>query len=334
MKQKILLLFCGGTIIMTENQKGSLVPMDKESALRSLFEIEPRLTDLAEIDLSYIANIDSTEMTPETWDKIAEEIYKKYDSYDGFVITHGTDTMAYTASALSFSLQNLGKPVVLTGAQIPGKKITSDGRANIINAVRLAKMDISGVYVLFGEKIILGARSSKISHIRLQAFSSMNAPACGEIASEILLEEGIAKRHKKSLSLECGFDPRIIVVSLTPGLPAQVFINLLEGPIHGIVLIAYGSGNIPEEYLPFLEKAYQKQIHVVIRTQCQEGATKMHLYESGRMALQHHVIEAFDMSLESTITKFMWALKRKKSYKDIKLLMHQNFVGEIQEPKS
>lgn len=328
MANKILILFCGGTIIMKKNDTGALVPMDKESALSSLFDLEPRLKTMADIDLSYIVNIDSSDMKPEVWKNIAEEIYKKYADYDGFVLTHGTDTMAYTASALSFALHNLGKPVVLTGAQIPGQNIGSDARRNLVNAMRVACLDVSGVFIVFNEKILRGVRASKISHVRLDAFASVNEQEFGEINVEIHLNYE-SKRHSKKLTLENKFDPKVAAVSIVPGMPVEFLYSILNSEVHGMVLIAYGSGNIPKEYLPFLQEASKKKVPIVIRTQCLEGATIMHMYETGVSALKYNVIQAFDMGLEATIIKFMWALAKAKSYDEVQKLMHTNYVEEI-----
>jgi L-asparaginase len=329
MKKKILVLFCGGTIVMVENHEGVLVPSDEETALRSLNGLEPRLEEWANIDLVFIANIDSANMTPTLWEEIATVIHQNYAQYDGFVVTHGTDTMAYTASALSFVLQDLGKPVVFTGAQIPGHHIESDAKRNLVNAVRLALMDVAGVLLVFDEQVILGARSSKVSHTKLAAFTSVNQPPLMEIGVFFQPPPSAPKRHAHEPRLEMGFDPQIAVISLIPGMPISLLDALLDSDPHGIVLIAYGSGNIPETYLPFLERAQKNQVPVVIRSQCLEGSTRMQVYTTGKQALDFDVIEAYDMSLETTIVKLMWALKRGVGYEGIKTIMHTNYVGEL-----
>lgn len=329
MKKKILVLFCGGTIVMERNGEGALTPPDKERALSSLFDLEPRIREIADLELSYIANIDSSNVTPELWDVIAQTIFTRYADFDGFVVTHGTDTMGYSASALSFALQNLGKPVVFTGAQIPGSLLESDGRLNLINAVRTAVSNISGVLIVFCEKILLGVRASKVSHRELDAFASINTPPLGSIGVDIRLTHAAHRRHSAPIKLELGFDSKIAVIALVPGMPLSVFEELCSCDLHGIIVIAYGSGNIPEIYLPFLKKAEELKLPVVVRTQCLEGATSMALYASGKKALQFNVIEVGDMSLETTITKLMWTLKRKIPYERVKELMQKNYVGEI-----
>ncbi|MES2344970.1 MAG: asparaginase [Chlamydiota bacterium] len=329
MKKKILLLFCGGTIVMEKNEEGVLAPPNKERAMQSLMDLEPKIEQLALVDVVFIDNIDSTNITPSHWDLMAQVIFDRYDDYDGFVVTHGTDTMAYSASALAFALQNLGKPIVFTGSQIPGYFLESDARRNLINALRVAVMDVAAVMLVFSEKIILGVRASKVSHTELEAFASINRKSLGYVGVNIRFHEKLGKKPEKPLSLELGFDGKIAVISLVPGMPITVLEELLTCDLHGIILVAYGSGNIPEIYLPFLEKAQTKKMPVVIRTQCLEGSTSMDIYATGKQALRHCVIEVYDMSLETTITKLMWALKRGVSYEEIKTIMQKNYAGEI-----
>jgi len=325
---KVLILFCGGTIIMKKNKDGALAVPPKEEAIQSLMTLEPRLGDIANIEVLYIDNIDSANITSKHWDKIGKAIYQNYNKYDGFVITHGTDTMAYSASALTWILQDLGKPVVITGAQIPGNEIETDARRNFVNAVRLATMDISGVMIVFDEEIILGARASKVSESKLDAFETINWDDLGEIRIDIRLSEEHKKRHKRNVVLKQGFQDNIAVVSLFPQMVPTTLHAILKTGIKGLVLRGYGSGNISYEYLSVLKECKKRKIPVVVHTQCLEGATLMHLYDVGKQALDAGVIQAHDMSLECVTTKLMWALKH-APYKSIKEIMHTNFVGEI-----
>jgi L-asparaginase len=325
---KVLILFCGGTIIMKKNKDGALAAPPKEEALESLRKLEPRLATIADCEIAYVDNIDSANITSKHWDKIAGVIAKNYDKYDGFVITHGTDTMAYTASALSWVLQDLGKPVVITGAQIPGNEIETDARRNFVNAVRLATMDISGVMLVFDEEIILGARASKVSESKLDAFETINWDDLGEIRIDIRLSDEHKKRHNRNLSLKKGFEDNIAVISLFPQMVPTTLRAILKTGIKGLVLRGYGSGNISYEYLSVLRECKRRKIPVVVQTQCLEGATLMHLYDVGKQALNAGVIQAHDMSLECVVTKLMWALDH-VPYKSVKEIMHTNYVGEI-----
>jgi len=318
-------------MVMVRDEKGSLRPPSSENILSSVLNFEPRLKEIAEIDIRYIVNIDSSDMTPAVWDQIAGMIFNDYDHYVGFVLIHGTDTMAYTASAISFALQNIGKPVVLTGAQIPGHLLESDARHNLVNAVRLATYDAAGVMVLFGDKIVRGVHSSKVSHTKLNAFASINHPKIGQVGTRL---EFFCETHKSpgTPSLFQGFESHIVSLSLIPGMPVDILFKLLEEGIKGIVLSGYGTGNIPSVYLPVLKRAQEMTIPVVIRSQCIEGITNMSVYSTGQRALNYGAIEAYDMSREATTTKLMWALHRAKRLEEIKAIMHNNYVGEIHIP--
>lgn len=326
---KTLILFCGGTLVMDENDAGALVTPHREKAIETLHGMEPRLQRTTDLWVSYIDNIDSTNIQPEHWDRMARVIGDNYDSYDGFVVTHGTDTMAYTASALSFALRNLGKPVVVTGAQIPGSRMESDARRNFVNAVRVATLDLAGVVLVFGEEILLGCRATKVSESRLDAFASVNRPNLGEIRIDIRLRRERRHREAGRLDVQGGFEPDIAVITLVPGLPAQTLLRLLDDGIKGLVIKGYGPGNIGYQYLGVLQGARDRRIPVVVHTQCMEGATAMHLYDVGRRALEMGAIEAFDMSLEGTVTKLMWVLRHSSGYEEIASLMHANLAGEI-----
>lgn len=313
---------------MQSAQDGALVVAKKKKAIQSLLSLEPRIKQIARIDVLYIDNIDSTNITSKHWDTIGEAIAKNYDKFDGFVITHGTDTMAYTASALSWILQDLGKPVVLTGSQIPGNEVESDARRNFVNAVRLATMDVSGVLLVFDEEIILGARASKVSESKLDAFETINWDDLGEIRIDIRLSDEHKKRHGRNLTLKKGFEDNIAVVSLFPQMVPTTLHAILDTGIKGLILRGYGSGNISYAYVQVLKECKKRKIPVVVTTQCLEGATLMHVYDVGKQALKAGVIQAHDMSLECVVTKLMWAIKH-APYETVKEIMHTNYVGEI-----
>jgi len=328
MKKKILLLFCGGTIVMVKTKDGILDMGEKEKAIQNLLKLEPRIYELADITVEYIDNIDSTNITGKHWDTIAETIAKKYDDYDGFVITHGTNTMAYTSSALSFALQNLGKPVVLTGAQIPGDQVETDARRNFVNAIRLATMDLAAVAVVFDEEIMLGARASKVSESKLDAFETINWDDLGEIRLEIKLSDKHKSRHNRPLNLQTGFEDNIAVITLFPQMNPVALKTAIHKGIKGVILRGYGAGGISYAYLDLLEELKKRKVPVIVSTQCMEGATLMHMDDVGTKALKAGVIQAHDMSIECTITKLMWALRR-APYETIKEIMHTNYTGEI-----
>lgn len=241
-KPRILVLFCGGTLIMQEDEHGSLVVMDKDAAVDVLMNLEPKLNEIVTMDVHYIDNIDSSNITPAHWDLMGSVINEKYDDYDGFVITHGTDTMAYTASALSFILGDLGKPVTITGAQIPGGRIETDARRNFVNAVRVATLSKAGVMLIFDDDIILGARSHKRSESKLNAFMAINWDHYGEIRIDIKFHDDAKDRHDRPLQFSPGFETNVQVFSLFPGFPVSQIQHAIDHGVKGIIIRAVRKG--------------------------------------------------------------------------------------------
>lgn len=310
-KPRVLLLFCGGTIIMRESRDGSLVVPGREEAVGILQGIEPHLGEIAYTHLEYLENIDSSNVDPALWDRLLQRIEGSYREYDGFVITHGTDTMAYTAAALSLAIPRLGKPILLTGSQIPGYELHTDARRNLVNAVRLAGMNLSGVYVVFDERIIRGDRVSKASESMLDAFTSVNAADAGEICVQVRLATDLPKRRRGPIQTCPGFEPNIFVYTLTPGCdPDNLSFLLTNERIKGVILRAYGTGNVPTRFAAFFHAAQKRRLPVVVTSQCLYGKTAMGSYQVGKAALEMGVIEGSDQSLEMLAVKLMWALKR------------------------
>lgn len=312
-RRKILVLFCGGTIVMEEKGDGSLaVPDSEESAIKILREVEPRLSAIADFDIEFIANIDSTNISPADWDRILLCLKENYRRYDGFVITHGTDTMAYTAAALSVSIKGLGKPIVLTGSQIPAIRIESDARRNLVNAFRVATMPYSGVFIVFDRRIISGSRATKASESSLDAFRSVNGDEAGEITVDIRMKSWVKARIPETHDIEIapGFESDIFIHTLSPGCdPGDLEFLLNNEKIKGMIIKAYGTGNIPYGFENFFRKARARNLPVIITSQCLYGKTLMNMYEVGRRALAMGVIEGGAQSLEILCAKLMWALR-------------------------
>lgn len=325
-KPKICILFCGGTIMMSPDPKTGA--LDVSGGITDLLSIEPKLKEVYDMDAIFIDNIDSTNMKPFHWDILVKNIVENYDNYDGFVITHGTNTMAYTSSALSFALLGIGKPVVLTGAQIPANRLESDARQNFVNAVKLASMDISGVYVVFGSRIILGCRAKKDNERELNAFKTFNGVDIGEIGIQVKLRGDHQRRHGKPFEAKPGFSSDIIVLTLEPGISEKHVEELMNAGIKGIVLRAFGAGDVPYSLVPTLEQAFKRKIPIVVTTQCPNGVTQMSVNMVGLRSLNANVIQAFDMSMESMTTKLRWLLFNSISYENIKRVMETNLCGE------
>lgn len=328
-RKNLLVLFCGGTVLMEAVQDGVLGVAARESTLHSLRNLEPMLRSIADIELEYVVNVDSSNVQPPVWEDISTRIHQRYRDFDGFIVIHGTDTLAYTSVALSYILQGLGKPVVLTGAQIPATFVETDARRNLINSVRIATMDLSGVYVVFNEYLIRGCRASKVSESRLSAFASVNEAPAGEIGVGIRLRHDLPTRHEGVPALLTGFKGRVLVSTLYPGLDPSIFEKLLDGAVDAFVIRAFGTGNIPDTLVPFLEKARLASIPVVLSTQCREGRTDLGSYEAGRIAVDQGVIPSQDMSLEATVVKLMWLLGMGTGFEELPSRMAQDLVGEI-----
>jgi L-asparaginase len=325
-QKKILLIFCGGTISMTKNEATGA--LDIAHGADQLFKLEPRIIQIASISVCNLLNVDSTNITTEDWIKIGETIETNYKDYDGFVVTMGTNTLAYASSALSFSLQKLGKPIVFTGAQIPAEAISTDARNNLVNALRVSTMDIAGVFVVFGSKVILGSRAKKLSESDLDAFGSFNDSDFGEISIGIKINREDSLPHNNMPDFKNSFNKNIISLTFIPGFEVCYLNNLMESGIKGVILRGFGAGDISYDFIPFLEHAREKKVPVIVTTQCR-GSTVMGLNDPGLKALEAGVIQAFDMSMESMSTKLMWMLAQNIPYEEFKGLFHTNMAGEI-----
>ena len=329
---KTLLIFCGGTISMHKNPAtGALETAYSPEQL--LVDLAPRYKEVCEVETLFIDNIDSTNMTHLHWEKIVDTIYQNYSKYDGFVVTTGTNTMAYASAALSFALQGIGKPVVLTGAQIPAEMLSTDAKNNFINALRMSVEDASGVFIVFGSRVILGCRAKKVSESELDAFKTFNQKDFGEIGVGFVLNFQ-HPRHTKPFSPQNGFEDKIACLTLIPGLNPEITKYMIDKGTKGIIFRAYGSGDMPYDFIPVLKYAQENKVPVVVTTQCPGGATVMGVNDVGLQALNTGVIQTFDMCMEAMSTKLMWLLGQKVSYEEIKEKMQKNFVGEVDSTKA
>lgn len=328
--KKILILFCGGTITMQRDEDGVLQPV--KNGIRKVEEIS-QLHEIATIDMCNVVNMDSSNMDPKIWTDIAGVIHKNYGKYDGFVVIHGTDTMAYTASALSFIFGNLTKPVVFTGAQKPLTDLASDAVNNLINATLIATMLMPEVIILFGSKVLRANRSTKVSESSLDAFDSPMYPALGEINSEIKIRQNYKKPLNSKLIYKPDFDNNVIVLDLFPGLDPATLKAIFYTRVKGIILKAFGPGNVPDVLLPILKDAAIRNIPVVVLSQCQKGITKMQLYKVGVQAKELGAIAGSDMTLEAAVTKLMWLLANTEEISLIKKLFIASLAGEVEVSK-
>lgn len=286
--------------------------------------------------------IDSSDMNPKIWSKLARTIQQNYNRFDGFVILHGTDTMAYTASALSYMLENLDKPVVMTGSQLPIGILRTDGKENLITSIEIAAAHENGqalvpeVCIYFDFKLSRGNRTSKRHADHFSAFSSTNYPLLAKAGVDIkYFNENIYHpRNKGILKVRTNFDDHVVVLKIFPGMSQAVFEHIINIPdLRGIVLETFGSGNVPTSpwLIRLIKKAIRHRIIIVNVTQCEGGAVKMGHYQASRELLHAGVVSGKDMTTEAAVTKLMFLLGQGLSDDDIKLHLNKSLSGEISE---
>ena len=330
--EKVLLLTTGGTIAAREGDNG-LTPDIKSNDILALI---PEIKNKFEVECKDILNLDSSNIQPEEWQYIAGIVSENLPHYDGIIITHGTDTMAYTAGALSFMLQNLNKPVVLTGAQIPIEQMFTDAKRNLQTAFAAVDSGIPKVMIAFFDKIINGARAVKVRTLGFNAFESISAPYIGEVfADGVHIYEDVDKSMTKNeFCLKDRLSTDVFVLKLIPGTNPRIFDMLLEMKYKGIVIEAFGAGGTHFErrnLLPKLKMLIDNGVAVVARSQCLYEKSEFSLYEVGRKVLDCGVIEGKDMTTEAIVTKLMWALGQTDDMKKIRRMFETNYVNEFTE---
>ncbi|MBE2913988.1 asparaginase [Anoxybacillus flavithermus] len=325
--KKILLLATGGTIASVPSEEG-LTPKLTAKELTSYITIENQPYHL---DSQILMNIDSTNMQPEHWRDIAEAIYEQYDRYDGFVVTHGTDTMAYTAAALSYMLQNVNKPIVLTGSQVPIGFPKTDAKKNIRDALRFACEDVSGVFVVFDGRVILGTRAVKMRTKSYDAFESINHPYVAYIHHDRINYQYELPKPSGELQFDPSLCPDVFLLKLHPGTKPEIF-DYIRHLYRGVIIESFGSGGVPfqgRNLLPKMKELIDDGMAVVITTQCLEEGEDLTLYEVGRKVAQNTVILSGDMNTEAIVPKLMWALGKTTNVLEVKKIMETPIANDI-----
>jgi len=300
--RKILLLALGGTIACVRTKRGLMPKLEAGDLLRLL--PSPRGVIVDSIDF-----LKRTIVFPQDWVALSRKVFAVFDEYDGFVVTLGTDTLAFVSSALSLMLQNLSKPVVLTGAMKTMHSQQSDGRRNLRDAIRLATEEaVGGVFVVFNGKVLAGTAVSKVRNDSKDAFESINSPPLGYVVRNRIHWQNRPRRRKGKLQLQTHLDTRVITIELTPQLDIDFFKSLAS--YRGIVVEGYGDGNVPSNLVSVLSRLAKKRI-VILASQCPYGEVR-HQYEGGAALIKNGAFSSHNMTKEMTSVKLMWVLGQSK----------------------
>ncbi len=328
-KKKILLMTTGGTIASAQTE-GGLAPTITGDGLK---QFGGSMLDAFEVTVRDILHLDSSNMQPEEWEFIAHNVWENWKAFDGIVITHGTDTMSYTAAALSFMLQGIPVPVVLTGAQLPIMHPLSDATDNLRTAFAMAGAGYGGVYLAFDRRVILGTRAVKTHTMNFGAFDSVNAPFAAEVnAHGLVVNENILPSANPKFRLQDGLCKDVFLLKLVPGVDPRIFDMLLHMGIRGIVIEAFGAGGVQfirRDLTKKLNEVIHNGMNVVVCSQCLYERSDFSLYEVGQRALEQGVIQTFDMTSEAAVTKLMWVLHRTQDRHEVAKWFATDMVGEI-----
>jgi len=335
----VLLIYTGGTIGMKEDPKtGTLKPFDFSQISEAVPELEKFALNIDSFTFDPL--IDSSDVEPGLWKQLAMLIKRKYDEYDGFVILHGTDTMAYSASALSFMLENLSKPVIFTGSQLPIGRPRTDGKENLISSVEIAaakndkgKALVPEVAIYFNSQLIRANRATKISSSSFDAFQSPNLPPLAQAGISIKFNQDIIRQVPEGeFQIQTDLDTRVSILKIHPGITEQVVKDILLGKeTRAVIIETYGSGNAISKpwFVDIVKKAASMGKILLNVTQCSSGEVDMNLYATGRSLKDAGVLSGYDITTESALGKLFCILGKNAENEKVKKLLCEDLRGEI-----
>ncbi len=338
-KVSILLIYTGGTIGMVKDYpSGTLRAFDFKKLITNIPELSQ--LDCKIESISFKQPIDSSDMNPSHWVEIATIIEKHYDSYDGFVVLQGSDTMSYSSSALSYMLENLSKPVIFTGSQLPIGDLRTDAKENLITSIQIAALQensqavIQEVCLYFEYKLYRANRTTKINAEHFQAFTSLNFPALAESGVHLKINRNYLLKHKKNqkLTVHKSMDTNVAIFKLFPGFRRELLHGILNIPnLKALVFETYGAGNAPtdEWLLADLKEAIKKGLHIVNVTQCSGGSVIMGRYSTSEELRKIQLIDGSDITSEAAITKLMYLLGSGVSHKSFRTIFETSLRGEL-----
>lgn len=334
-QHRLLILYTGGTIGMVQAAGDtSLIPFDFSNLIGQLPEIS-RFRCIIDYH-SFSPLLDSSDMDPQNWMQIAKVIKARYDAYDSFIVLHGSDTMAYTASALSFMLEGLGKPVILTGAQLPIGEIRTDAKENLITSIEIASSAPPGlkeVCIYFDYQLMRGNRTHKKSVQRFEAFTSSNYPLLAEARTSIqYYPQNFLEQEDKGLRVQESLSSDIALLKFFPGMKQEFVASVLQTPgLRGVVLESFGAGNLPVRPWLFelFQEAKSKGIVILNITQCEEGTVEMGKYETSRHLAGLGIVSGRDMTTEAAIGKLCWLCGKYSDVEEIRRMAGENLRGEM-----
>lgn len=327
--KKVLIINTGGTLSSVARKHGLTPGLTTSSMLRELHVVAGE----AELITQEFSSLDSANIFPEDWVRLAQVISRQRDDYDGMVVIHGTDTLAYTSSMLSFMLQNIHIPIVITGSQLSISNPVADAMENLRCAIYMAQSGYPGVFVAFNRKVMLGCRTSKVRSLSFDAFDSINCENVAEISSiGMKINTHVLPQRNGIFRLQDRYCPDVAVIKLFPGIHREVLRMYAENGYRAFFIEAFGLGGMPflkHDFISGISRLTEQGITVLVGTQCRFEGSSLEIYETGRRALEAGALQAYDMTAEAAVTKLMWVLGQTEDPAEIREYFQLNLCGEV-----